>query len=288
MKAKLFPFLIIICSVLIIGCSKPKKEFSYTLETSFSLGSEYAYHEMNIMEDRIITINQAIDKGMIKVYDYQGKLLDEFGNSGNGPNELLSPFAAWYNPDGTYEVYDFIHWRRFYFGEPYKSSVQETYLITSHYQLDNKIMESSLSFETDPGFNFTINDSLIHNLNRPNWIALCKANSSFITIHETNLTEEKSVIYLYDWDGVLFKTIKFPHESINLAGTNSRYIILNFNDHYNVYNKEGELVSSFAYDSESDRFIVGMNEKYLVWYDDSGEEETMLEIYKLDEENVIK
>lgn len=284
MKVKLFLFLII-SAILIIGCSKPKKEFSYTLETTFSLGSEFSYFLAHTQTDRIILINDAVDKDMIQVYDFKGNLLEQFGNKGDGPNELAMPYSAWYNPDSFYVVYDFRHMKRFYFAGAYKSAKPETYLLTNHYEYNNKVMECALKFDANPGFHISINDSLIHQLSssRKNWVAFSHANKSFITVNEQAVEDEQSILYLYDWDGVLLKTIKFPHDSASLVGTNSKYIILRFkNNRYDVYDLNGEFVSTFSGDAETERFIVGMNEKYLVWLDDSGEEETMLEVYRID------
>lgn len=286
MKVKQFLFLII-SVVLIMGCSKQKQDFSYTLENSFSLGSMYAYGQIFVLDDRIITLNDAAEEDIIKSYDFAGNLLDAFGNKGNGPNEFSMPFVAWYNADSSYTVYDFGHMKRFYFGNTTKPPKSEMYYLVNHFENNHKIVECAMQFDTNPGYNITINDSLIHHLplTKQNWVTFCHANPDFITVFESSVKDDKATLFTYNWLGELIWKKDINRLNCWLNGSNSKNIIIrssNENDFlYSVYNTSGDLIKEFQLPIKDDRNVMGINEEFLVMFNDSGEE-TMLEIHRID------
>lgn len=304
-------FLLIIL-VLLNSCSKNNKTnvIDLNIQKTITLDNIYSHPVLLATHNKIFVANPYDSSdGKIYVYDYEGKLITEFGNKGKGPAEFQSIIhMAFNNKKEILGIYDIYSWRISYFDINYNLIYNQT---ASNVYFDLSYINGNLISLTRL-IRMENNKKIFYDV-----VELEKPDSSLITIEQKKLESNdieyvmnnclsfdtnKEYIFTLDRnnnsfiikqflsDGTLrkkWKNIKNSNiKNIHKLFVGEDFIIISFTDlddviFCQIYNFDEELLSTIYLDKENETIADVFNDKIFTTYEDESGN-FFCNIYKID------
>ena len=292
---------IIFLSIILVlsnSCSKSNKTnvIDLALQKTINLDNIYSHPVLLAIHNKIFVANSYdCSDGKIYVYDYEGKLITEFGNKGKGPAEFQSIIhMAFNNKKEILGIYDVYSWRISYFDINYdliyNQTVSNVYfdlsyingnLISLTRQLimeDKKMFYDLVELEKPDSSSSIIEQKKLESSDIEYSMNNClsfSTNKEYIFILDRNYNS--FIIKQFLSDGTLrkeWKNIKNSNvKNINKLFIGEDFIIISFTDlddviFYQIYNFDEELLSTIYLDKENEIVEDVFKDKIFTTYED--------------------
>ena len=297
--------------VLSNSCSKNNKTNIINLDfkKTINLDNIYSHPVLLAIQNKIFVANSPNSSdGKIFVYDYEGKLITEFGNKGKGPAEFQSIIhMAFNNKKEVLGIYDVYSWRISYFDKNYDLIINQnasnvyfdlSYIngnlmsLTRQLKMeDKKVFYDIVELERPDSSSIIIEQKKLESndieYSMKNCLSFSTNKKYIFTLDRNN---NSFIIKQFLSDGTLrreWKNIKNSNiKNITKLFVGEDFIIISFTDlddviFYQIYNFDEELLSTICLDRENEIIVDIFEDKIFTTYEDESGN-YFCNIYKVD------